>query len=324
MILKPNSEIVIASPAVLKRRYIEAEMPTAKLGISGRFILQRKHAESGVILEERAVDNLIVNQGLDFLATASGTQWNWIHIGTGTAAPAVTQTGLATPAFSSSVAGNTPPANIAPGAGNNWTVTQYYRLRFNVGVLNGTYTEIGIGSGAANTTLFSRALISPSITVLPTELLDVLYEFRCQPSITDPAPYSITITGVGSRNVQSRPASMAGSGWNTSSFGSAVANSSQNGAWSGTIGARNGQPTGNLSPNPSSNNVAGYTNGSFNRNFTQNYTTAQGNGSIRSFTAALFSGGSQGPQYQHELDVAFTKTVAQTLVMNFNLAWTRQ
>lgn len=142
--------------------------------------------------------NLITNAGLDLLGTTGLTAvQTYCRVGSGNTAPTVTDTALVSPVAAS----NTKQAETVgvdrSGAFFGWRRTT---IRFAAGSATGTLAEVGV-SPAASGSLFSRALIldgggSPTtITVLSDEVLDVTYELRIYPVLTD-ATGTVVIAGV--------------------------------------------------------------------------------------------------------------------------------
>lgn len=169
---------------------INLEPPT--VGFRGKYrCVVRKAANGRVVRDTGEFENLILNAGLDWLGnrTYSGIPGassgaDYTFVGTGTAAPAVTDTAMAgTWVGTNSTQSASSNNSGSPDYYATWTGTR----RFNAGVATGTWTEVGIGtryvpSGQpAINRLFSRALIvdgsgNPiSITVLADEYLDVTY-----------------------------------------------------------------------------------------------------------------------------------------------------
>lgn len=320
-----HQSAIIAAPPFLKKRWVEAEFKMPEAQVQGRFILQRKHGD--IILEERVIDNLILNQGLDALGGLFGNGWtDWVHIGTGTAAVVATQTGLASPVLRSNTVGNPAPAGVTPSAGNGWRASSFVRRRFNAGTLNGTFAEIGIGWANSNTTCFSRALISPTITVLPAEALDVLYEISTIIPTAAFGPSSVTITGVGTRNITTRAYKATASPNYWGMVGQGLAQTGLGGdmaAYTGLSGAIDSAlPLGTQFVCTASI-IGTYSSGAYSRGVRHSYGTAQGVGSLRTFSSSIIGSSGTGFFFQHELDVAITKLNTQTLTMDFNFSWTR-
>lgn len=149
----------------------------SKLGLAGflRLIKTKPDGQKEVI----EFPNMILDTGLDMCADGVTNALHlYCRIGTGTTPVAAGQSTLVAQTASTST--NTPsaPTSFTAMTGsspryNKWTVYK----RFAAGTLNGTYTEIGFGP-AASGNLFNRALISPSISIGLTEILDVEYEIR--------------------------------------------------------------------------------------------------------------------------------------------------
>lgn len=132
--------------------------------------------------------NLITDNGKNHF----GSQFNYVQycqVGTGNTAPSVGDTALANRVGSTNQNDGTNPVYGAQGAPPyfGWTRKTY---RFGLGVAVGNLAEVGVGPAAVGN-LFSRALIvdgmgAPTvITVLGDEILDVVYELRCYPVLTD-------------------------------------------------------------------------------------------------------------------------------------------
>jgi hypothetical protein len=179
-------------------RYFEGEV-CPKVAVSGHFILRRIH-ESGAVLQELKFDNLITDIGLDRIGYAGESgAWKSITnravVGTGTAVPTVQDTSL-----SNQAAVSTTTEGGVVGLFDQ-TVDRYssraVTFRFPFGTFSGTnLSEVGIGWSGGNPagvsgSLFSRQLILDSngtpttITVLSNEALDVTYEIRLYPILSE-------------------------------------------------------------------------------------------------------------------------------------------
>lgn len=177
------------------------------IGMEGRFRLKVRRPDESVRVDTGWFKNLITDNGLDLVYnTPTGTYgikyFNVaVCVGSGTTAPAVTDTTLET-----LVATERDPNDYKfnnPTFVEEVGVTPAYwksvaSWRFPTGVAAGNLSEIGIGYDYNN--LFSRALIvdgggSPtSITVLSDEVLDVTYELRVYINKTQ-VPFTISISG---------------------------------------------------------------------------------------------------------------------------------
>lgn len=150
--------------------------------LAGYYKIEAKDPETGEVrLLADWFPNLITNYGMDLLGGTSAIL-PACQVGSGAAPPANTDTGLV-----SRIAGTTTAATTTGGA---TSVAPFYAwvrrvFEFAAGSAAGNLAEVGVGPSATTSTLFSRALIldgggnPTTITVLPTEILQVTYEVRC-------------------------------------------------------------------------------------------------------------------------------------------------
>lgn len=137
--------------------------------------------------------NLILNSGLNRIGV--GGIIDRCQVGTGSTTPDVGQTALANFLANSSAVQNTVGGTDTPTNTYAWIRRTF---RFNAGVATGNLTEVGVGWAGG---LFSRALIKDSggtptsITVLADEYLDVTYELRSYPTMTDQTFSAVDISG---------------------------------------------------------------------------------------------------------------------------------
>lgn len=170
--------------------------PNLSLGLSGhfKFVATKPDGTQRVLADW--FSNLILDSGLNRLG--SGGAWDRCQVGSGSTAPAVGQTALTTlvattTTVQSTVAGTNTPTNTYAYARRTY--------RFAAGTATGNLSEVGIGWAAAGGGLFSRALITDgggaptTITVLADEVLDVIYEIRAYPTLTDQT-FNLTIASV--------------------------------------------------------------------------------------------------------------------------------
>lgn len=138
--------------------------------------------------------NLITNNGLDLIGYNSNL-FNNCYIGSGNTPPSVLDTALNALVGSAGQTGNVRSAQSSPPYYGSFTLT----YQFAMGVAAGNLSEVGIGPSA--TSLFSRALIldgggSPTtITVLPSEALNVTYQIQLYVPTTDTTG-TVNISGV--------------------------------------------------------------------------------------------------------------------------------
>jgi hypothetical protein len=308
----------------LKRNYLEGALG-ASVGLAGEYRLVVREADGTVARDTGWFDNLILDAGLNRIGTG-----DWVGtcvIGTGTTAPAAGQTQLS--ALSSSAASvvgaGTIYGALATSPYYSWRQLQY---RFDLGALNGNYTEVGVGWGA--TTLFSRALIvdgggSPvAIAVNSTQQLDVFYRLRSYPDLND-ASGSFTVAGAsgGTINFTRRAAFLPfypGTGQLGQAFAANGANINSYGAGA-TLGAITDGPTGTVVSGPFGVNQASYVNNSYQRDATLDWPLEFGNagggiGGLRILTSHCY--------WQYAFATPIAKTSTRTLSLVFRMSWARR
>lgn len=138
-------------------------------------------------------DNLVTDYGLNALGNG-GTNAGRCHVGTGNTPPNVADTTLAAwKAANSSKIGDgyytgSPNGGQANPPYYGWKRGTY---RFAAGSATGNLSEVGLSSSGINEKMLTRALIKDvngnptTITVLADEMLDVTYEIRMYPPLTD-------------------------------------------------------------------------------------------------------------------------------------------
>ena len=167
---------------------------TAQAGCAGWYRLEKTKVDAAGQLIERTrhvvadwFPNLITDAGLDLMARDA-----WLfacHVGSGSAAPAVSDTRLQSRMASTYKTFDSQNATVIDRRYGFMRKT----FRFDAGTVNGNVTELGIANKveADQYTLFSRALVldgngqPTSITVLADEVLDVTYELRLYAPTSD-------------------------------------------------------------------------------------------------------------------------------------------
>lgn len=218
------------------------------IGFSGHFVLTAVNADTGESRELASFENLITDGGLERIGTGGAV--GFCHVGSGSAAPANTNTALGSFIASTAMTANTSGAQTsAPYYG--WS---RYTYRFGVGVAAGNLSEVGIGWTSTTGNLFSRALIKDSggspttITVLSNEFLDVTYEVRMYPPTTD-SSFTAVIGGV-THSCVMRACDVTDGSWGWRPFiveqGASFSNPVGNvvTAFNGALGAITGSPGG--------------------------------------------------------------------------------
>lgn len=305
-----------------------------KLETCGRFNLIVRKAETDEIVRETGwFDNLVLDQGLNTMAT---TAWfESCKVGTGNSTPVVTQTQLdAFVAFSSTVQTSQNGATAT---------TPYYKwqrktFRFNAGLFNNTnLTEVAIGynTTANGAGIWNRALIkdgsgNPAVlTVLNDEVLDVVCEVRAYQSENDISGTFNLLDKSGNViqtiNTVIRPSKLTTA---KTSIGPSLKTTNANYfnfmyAYSGEIGTNTGIPSGSVVHTATDSqgkfSANAYVSGSYQLVFTALYALGDGNADA---TKSLFLQGMLA-DYQVSLTPAIAKNASQTLTIKYTLTWGR-
>lgn len=304
-------------------------------GMSGRFILEKLKVNAhGVPIEASRIrvaefDNLILNAGLDRIG-ANGDWLAAVQVGSGTTAPAVTDTGLQLfIAGTTTLQADTVSAQPSPPYYTTRSVTR----RFAAGAAAGNISEVGIGWAATGSTLFSRALVvdgggvPTTITVLSDEVLDVTYQLRNYPPAAD-VTGSTTITGVGTVGTTIRAATVTdASAWgvpNVGAIGGFTTGATLQTAYSGAIGPITGLPSGTTGGGSAVN--ASYSAGSFQRSATITWPLNSANfGGINSVDLRLEgSTANRVGRIQIGFGTTIAKNATNTFTLNASHVWARR
>lgn len=220
--------------------------------------------------------NLITNNGLNLIGSAS----NWLaycQVGSGSSAPNVNDTGLASRVAGSNFLQTTLTGAQALAPYFVWRRNTY---RFATGVATGNLSEVGVGPVSTNG-LFSRALIldsfgSPTtISVAADETLDVTYEIRYYPP-TEDNTFILNISGV-DYDVTTRASSVTSStSWVIGQSGTASTLRNNGVVYNGAIGDVTESPSG-TSQGGSTFVNASYSDGSYQREGTITWPLNAGN-----------------------------------------------
>ena len=264
--------------------------------------------------------NLILNSGLNYL----GTNYiaSYCCVGTGSTPVNASQTALVSQVAQTSTI-------QAQSAGNQSTPPYFtwgrLTYRFGQGVAAGNLTEVGIRTDAgASTALFSRALIVDSsgnpttLTILSDEYLDVTYELRFYPEMTD-QNFNVTLYGE-NYSVLVRPANVTSVNvinaqgyffqWICYYY------TTQYYYYNGAIGTVTGQPSGSSYQN--STGYGAYVNNSYERNFICSLGLNDGNlsGGVRSILIKTHKA-----DWQLQFTPPIPKDSFKTLVLNIYTSW---
>ena len=309
------------------------EIPV-QCGLAGRYKLTVRHADLRIKHETGWFDNLITDAGLNF--KGNNSSWlQWCFVGSGTAAPADSDTAL-----SSEVASTSTLQAFASAAQSTlpYYGSQTNTYRFAEGAAAGNLSEVGIGPEAPDP-LFSRALITDSngdpttITVLSDEVLDVTYEVRVIPPTTDQT-FQVTDSGpagtvhnvvVRAAEVTAAAQSTASTGWGTTAVGTSAFLLSSAGpqprVYDGALGAITESPNGTVGRADSQSTDA-YSNNSLERTGSAVWGLNGGNFGSGGITAVRFGFGASG-MWQASFDPAILKTSSDTLTLGFKISWSR-
>lgn len=204
-------------PAIHTIANREVELPPCRTEIEGRFTVELIDARTGLVKRHLEFRNLITDAGLEAIGTnALSTLCNYLAVGTGSTAPAVTDTALVSELFRTTNNG---------GFGDTGGVdtTNFFawirRTRqFNEAEANGNLTELGFFRDATGGTMFNRQLfrdsngVATTITKTSFDKLRVTYEWRLYADTTKPVQ-TINVTGVGNVDVTTSVVNFTTYGW---------------------------------------------------------------------------------------------------------------
>lgn len=145
----------------------------------------------GTVQETGWMKNLILNSGLEHLGQLAESPVYYAFVGTGTTAPAATQTQLTS--LLASCAGNSGGySNTSVNSGPPTYEQQHtYSYSFPQGSVIGNIAEVGIGPYVDGSSLFSRARIldsneSPTVlSIVELDQLTVFYRVKVKPPLTN-------------------------------------------------------------------------------------------------------------------------------------------
>lgn len=175
-------------------------LPTAPtITMEGEYSFVARRPDGRVRRRLDNVRNLITNSGLDAVASSvAGAFIGTIQVGSGTAAPAATDTSLGNLVASTSTA-QVAPASTYDSA--NRRMVSIGTWRFAEGTAAGNLTEVGARTQKTGTALISRALITDgtgtpiAFTVASDEILDVTYTLYQNIPQDATGTFNVTIDG---------------------------------------------------------------------------------------------------------------------------------
>jgi hypothetical protein len=167
--------------------------------VSGRFKLTKTC--NGIITGETDwIGNLILNSCLDGLCTTGQdifSACSYLSVGTGSTTPVATNVALVN-RLATTTGGSATSANIGV---DPWYSYTYKTFTFAQGAVVGNVAELGMGTAANGSGLWTRALIKDSsgnpttFSVFSNETLSVVYEIRYYPIIGQQTG-TVVISGV--------------------------------------------------------------------------------------------------------------------------------
>jgi hypothetical protein len=168
-----------------------------KVALSGEYRLVIKR--NGEEIDTGWFKNLILNQGLDQLGTNNAVLIGYARVGTGTTAPAVTDTQLEAQVASSQLGPD--DTTIVNSGTPSYTTLSTFEYTFTQGDVIGNISEVGVGWADTGATLFSRALIvdgsgtPTTITLTSVDQLTIYYRLNASQPLTDTTS-AVTISSV--------------------------------------------------------------------------------------------------------------------------------
>jgi hypothetical protein len=300
-----------------------------KVGLEGFFKIEAIQPDGSRKVLADWFPNLITDIGLN--RWGSGGIVTACGVGTGTAQPLITDTGLQTPlAFTSTMDSQQPTAaGVAP-----YATTQARTFTFAQGAVVGNISEVSVGWAAANGSAWSHARIKDgggvdtTITVTAIEQLSVTYLLKGNIPSTD-VTANVTIGGTAT-TVTIRGSQVTGTQAWFSWFG--VGNTAFDrrfdtymgtyiGAYDGAIGVITGTPSGTQQQIDGSRTISAYSNNSLYTESVINFSTSQAN----------FAGGLDSillnqlghTQWQVGFVPAVAKDNTKTFSMTFRTSWAR-
>ena len=274
-------------------------------------------------------DNLITNGGLDRLGVAGvAAVWDICRVGSGSAAPAITDTNLAAQIASSNSIFST-TAGLDSVNAYIWRREVY---QFNEGVATGNLAEVATSWLTTGAGIFSRALIKDSfgnpttITVLADETLRVTWEVRQYYPTTDRTG-SVVLTGNigGTYDWTSRVSDLTRGGnyWLLNSGGGGlepIAGTIYNG---GDLGPITDRPTFVAQSTMPTITLDAYVNGTYQRTgtFTIPLPTANNAAGI---TSIIFGSIRLGNVFQLKFTPSIPKTASDIVSLKVGISWARR
>lgn len=294
-----------------------------EIGLTGYFIFEATNIHTGVKRTVAEFPNLILDVGLERMGV--GTYLDVCRVGTGNSTPTVSQTQLDNKIASTSTTVGADAYGAQPTA-------PYYgwkrkTFRFAAGVATGNLSEVGVGWGNNTTdnTIYCRARIldgvgaPTTINILADEALDVIYEIRAYPPLTDVVVSGLDL-GMSTHTATVRAASVTEGVFWGGDLGSEVVfiQNLWTAVYNGTIGAITTKPSGSgASADPTNLSYATLSR-TKKSNLNLGLTQANLAGGIASLDTRTTIG-----RYQIGFSPAIAKTASRTLRLDLQVSWGR-
>jgi len=300
-------------------------MINLNVGLKAQYKLRILNADRSLKFESDWIPNLITDLGMNRIGSqaAFGT---FLRVGTGTTAPANTDTALVSQiAATNNVTGQSSVNAGAPDYQSTFSAT----WEFTLGAVVGNVAELGVGWTASTaSTLATRSRIldgggSPTtITVLSSEILQVTYQLTCYPSITDSVG-NVTISSVvyGYTSRIFSAASVAGG----QLLNVLINNVSQATAYTGAIGAITAAGPAGTSTGLTAGSLVAYTPGTYYQDYTITAAVGVGNlgGGIKSIAVTIAGSSIVWSRTQIEFSPNIPKDNTKTFSMTLRTSWAR-
>lgn len=299
-----------------------------KLSLSGYYRFEVRRPDGSLRVNTDWIKNIITDVGLDQLG--KGLIAQYCSVGSGSTAPATTDSTLVTRIATTTVA---PSESATAQATAPYYGSKIYTFAFAQGAAAGNLSEVGVGWGSTGNNLFSRALITPTITVLSDEILTVVYQVRVYVPTAD-VTGTVSIGGT-SRDFVVRAANCTSSdmfsGWGVVNLSSAASPNggvgyfsatSTNRVWSSTavLGAITGSVTGASAWDFTGYSNAAYVDGNHYKDitFTGGVNDCNATGGIKACTFQTRLGA-----FQVSFNPVLEKDNTKTLSLTFRVSWAR-
>lgn len=293
-----------------------------EIGLTGYFIFEATNIHTGVKRTVAEFPNLILDAGLERMGV--GSYLDVCRVGTGNSTPTAPQTQL-----DNKIASTDTVLTKSYGAQPTAPYYGWRRItfRFAAGTATGNLSEVGVGWGNTTTdnTIYCRARIldgvgSPTtINILADEVLDVIYEIRAYPPLTDVVVSGLDL-GMSTHTATVRAASVTDGAFWGADLGYEVVfvQSLWTALYNGTIGAITTTPS-EFGASADPTNLS-YVPLSRTKKSNLNLSLTQGNlaGGITSLDTRTTIG-----RYQIGFSPAIDKTASRTLRLDLQVSWGR-